>query len=54
MLTLLEGVRAEYGSMRDYALGIGVDEGCLATLEEALLVPEATATLEPPGMERDR
>ncbi|MBK7724563.1 MAG: tyrosine-protein phosphatase [Dehalococcoidia bacterium] len=54
MLTLLEGVRAEYGSVRDYALGIGVAEGCLATLEEALLVPEATATLEPPGMERDR
>ncbi|MBK9344365.1 MAG: tyrosine-protein phosphatase [Dehalococcoidia bacterium] len=54
MLTLLEGVRAEYGSVRDYALGIGVAEGCLATLEEALLVPEATATLEPLGMEKDQ
>lgn len=37
MLAFLEGVRSEYGSMRSYALGIGVAEKCLAKLEENLL-----------------
>lgn len=37
MLALLEGVQSEYGSMREYALGIGVEEESLASLEEALL-----------------
>lgn len=43
MLSFLDGVRTEYGSMRGYALGIGVAEGTLARLEEALLERDGAA-----------
>lgn len=51
MLALLNDVRSEYGSMRSYALGIGVAEETLASLEETLLESGGATDQGIPGEE---
>lgn len=49
MLAFLDRVRADYGSVRAYVLGIGVDEECLGRLEERLLEMASGGDYPPEG-----